>query len=149
MIHKVLSLKENLLIPILAFFAPIRPLLILVGIMICLDTMFGIKKAKFFKEEISSKKLSQIVSKMFLYQGSIILFFCIETYILDDFIRVFSGIDLFVTKIIAIFLIIIEVISINENYSAVKGISIFDTLKKVVSRVQEVKQDVKKITENE
>jgi hypothetical protein len=145
MINKILSLKWNLLIPIVAFFSPIKPLILLVGFMILLDTFFGLYRAKKTNEAITSRKLSQIASKMFLYQGSVILFFLIETYILKDFIKLISGIDLFITKIIAIFLVLIEMISINENYSVVKGTSIFRTIKDVITRVKEVKEDVKDI----
>jgi hypothetical protein len=45
------------------------------------------------------------------------------------------------TKVLSLVLISIEVISINENYKAVKGIDLWASLKKLISRAKELKND--------
>ena len=46
------------------------------------------------------------------------------------------------TKILALVLVSIEVMSINENYKAVKGIDIWQGMKNLFSRAKEIKNDI-------
>jgi hypothetical protein len=83
---------------------------------------------------------------MVLYQSSVILFFMMEKFILMDFIIIFTSIPLFLTKIITITLCSIELKSIDENYQAVSGKSIWKGFKELVARTQEIKKDISDTT---
>lgn len=139
----------NFLAIIAAFLAPVKALVIVVGACIVMDTITGMLKARKKKEPITSRKLSVVISKMFLYQGALILFFAIEKYILADFVGYFVDIPLFLTKILAAVLAGIELMSINENYQAISGVSIWGKFKEMLAMAKEVKADIKELTDGE
>lgn len=127
---------------ILTFFAPLVPTIVLVGLFIFIDTCFGIWKSKKTGVEITSKAFSCIVGKMVLYQSSVLLFFAIEKLILNDFIIAFTSIPMFLTKLVSIVLIGIEILSINENFKAVKGYSLWDRVKELLKRAKNAKDEI-------
>jgi len=134
---------------IAAFLAPITALIIIVGVCIFADTITGLMKAKKLKQEITSRKLSVVISKLFLYEGALILFFAMEKFILADFIGYFCDIPLFLTKLLASVLCGIEIMSINENYKAISGVSIWLKFKELLARAKEVKAEIKDLTDGE
>jgi hypothetical protein len=145
------SLKESFfafVAIIAAFLAPIAPLLVVVGFTICMDTFFGIWSAKRQGIPITSKKMSMVISKMVLYNSAIILFFIIEKFIMMDFVMLFTSISLFLTKIVAIVLISIELKSMNESYQKITGISLWERFKALLKRTQEIKDDISEITKS-
>jgi len=73
------------------------------------------------------------------------LFYLIDYYIINDIVLTFFSVELLITKILALVLVSIEVISLNENIKAVKGIDIWDSLKNLFARAKEVTQDFKDI----
>ena len=84
MVHILKTLKISisyLLSVVAAFLMPIVPLILMVGMAIAVDTVFGILRALKIKEKLSSKAFSRIISKMVLYNSALILFFCIDTFI--------------------------------------------------------------------
>ena len=125
-----------------AFLAPIQGIMITVGICILADTAMGIWKAKKLGEKITSRKLSQIISKMFLYQMTVILIFCVDTFILNDIIQQFFTVPLLVTKIVAMTLISIELFSIDENFKAVKKKGFWDYFKRLTARAKDIKDEI-------
>jgi len=132
----------QLLAVISAFFLPISGILFLIGFAIAVDTITGIWKAKKLKIKITSRGLSAIVSKLFLYEVAVIGFYLIDYYILNDIILTFFSVPLMLTKILSLVLCSIEVISISENYKAVKGIDIWSAFKNLLQRSKEIKQDI-------
>lgn len=128
-----------------AFFLPISGILFLIGFAILVDTLTGIWKAKKLKIKITSRKLSAIVSKMILYEIAVIGFYLIDYFILNDIILTFFSVPLMLTKILSLVLVSIEVMSINENYKAVKGIDIWQALKNLFARAKEIKSDIDEI----
>ena len=148
MVHSIIINKitiNKLLIVLGAFLLPIKPLLILVGLCIFLDTIFGVWKCKKTGVEVNSKGLSAIISKMVLYQLAVILFFALETYILGDFVMLFTSIHLFLTKVIATLLVGIEITSISENIKAVTGQGLWGRVKALLSRAKAVTSDIKEL----
>ena len=144
----LLSIQTNLLTLIsiiTAFFMPISGILFLVGFLILIDTITGIWKAKKLKQAITSRKLSAIVSKLALYECAVIMLFCIDFWILDAIVLKFFSVPLMVTKITALTLCSIELISISENYKVIYGINIWQSLKNLLKRGAELKDDVDKI----
>lgn len=134
---------RHFLMSLLAFLMPIKGIIIAVGLAILADTITGIIKARKTKEEITSRKLSNIVSKMVLYQSAVILFFIIEKFILADILMMFINIEFLATKLVALTLISIELKSVNENVKATTGLSLWERFKTMLNRVKEVKQEVK------
>jgi hypothetical protein len=132
-----------------AFFLPISGILFLVGFAIFLDTLTGLWKAKKLKIPITSRKLSAVVSKLFLYEIAVIGFYLIDYFILNDIIMKFFSVPLMLTKILALILVSIECISINENYFAIRKISIWDSMKSLFARAKEIKNDINGIRSNQ
>jgi len=132
----------RILMIISAFLAPIFGILITVGLAILADTIMGIWKAKKLGEKITSRKLSQIISKMFLYNATVILFFLIDWYILNAIILTFFTVPLMLTKVVALTLVSIEVYSIDENWKAVKGNGLWFYFKRLTSRAKDIKDEI-------
>jgi hypothetical protein len=139
----------KLLAVVSAFFLPISGILFLIGFAILLDTITGIWKAKKLGLPITSRKLSAVISKLFLYEIAVIGFYLIDFFILNDIIMKFFSIPLMLTKILALILVSIECISINENYFAIRGISIWSSMKNLFARAKEIKTDLNGIRHNE
>lgn len=127
---------------LLLFFAPIQGLLISVGTAIALDTIFGIAKAIKLKDKITSRKLSNIISKFVLYQAAVLLIFTIDTFLLGEFFKLWFSIPFFFTKIVTIILIFIEAVSIKENFEEAFNVNVFRLLKKFLKRGVEIKEDI-------
>ena len=141
----VASIKQyfiQLLTVVSAFFLPISGILFLIGFAIVIDTITGVWKAKKLKIKITSRGLSAIISKLMLYEVAVIGFYLIDYYILNDIILKFFSVPLMLTKILSLILVSIEVMSINENYKAVKGIDIWQGMKNLFARAKEIKTDL-------
>lgn len=128
-----------------SFFLPISGILILIGVSVIVDTITGVWKSKKLGTPITSRKLSAVISKILLYEVTVMLFYLIDYYIINDIVLTFFSVELMITKILALVLVSIEVISLNENIKAVKGIDIWDSLKNLFARAKEVTQDFKDI----
>ena len=146
----LISIQSKLLTLIsicFAFFLPISGILLMIGLLIILDTITGIWKANKIKEKITSRKLSSIISKLALYEVTVIMFFLIDRFILNDIILTFFSVPFMLTKIVALVLSSIEVMSINENYKAVKSIDLWQSMKLLFARAKDIKDDLNKIRE--
>lgn len=130
---------------VLSFLMPIIPLILTVGGAIALDTITGVYRSYKAKEAITSRKLSVIVSKMLLYQLALVLFFVIETYVLQDIIGAFTSIPLILTKLVTTVLLFIELTSINENYKDISGVNVWDKFKDLLKRAKDIKSDIDSI----
>ncbi len=131
---------------IITFFSPIAGLLLAVGAMIALDTILGITKA--IKQEgwesVTSRKASVIISKFLLYQLTVITFFIIDFYLINEFTKIHYQNNYLLTKFITLSLCFVEAKSIDENIKAIFGFSIWTNLKEVLTRTQELKKTTKK-----
>lgn len=109
---------KSLLMAFLAFISPIKWLIIGVFVLVIGDTIFAIYRAFVNKEDITSRKLSHIVSKLFLYCGAILLGYVCEL--------VFGLGTLFpVARIIASAISITELKSIMETVQILTGLNLF------------------------
>jgi hypothetical protein len=138
----------QLLAVVSAFFLPISGILFLIGFAIFVDTLTGIWKSKKLGIPITSRGLSAIVSKLFLYEVAVILTYLIDKFILNDIILTFFSVPLMLTKVLSLVLVSIEAISISENYKAVKGIDIWSAMKNLFSRAKEIKKDIDGVRHN-
>lgn len=129
---------------ILLFFVPIHGLLVAVGTAIILDTFTGIFKSIKLHglKSIRSRKLSTIVSKMLLYEVTVLLLFLMDKYLLNEFVIRWFGIELMFTKTCAIVLIFIELVSVKENIEEAYNIDIWKMLKRLLNRAKEIKSDI-------
>ena len=128
-----------------SFFLPISGILGLLFALILADTATGIWKAKHKKQAITSRKFSAIGSKFLLYELTVILFYLIDYFILNDIILTFFSVPLMLTKVLALILASIEIMSINENYKAVKSIDLWQSAKLLFARAKEVKDNLNKL----
>ena len=133
---------------IILLFVPIYGLLISVGAAIMLDTITGIFKSIKLSgwRSIRSRKLSNVISKMALYEICILLLFVMDKYVLNEFIKHAFGFDFMFTKICAILLIFTELVSIKENIEESFNIDIWKLLKSTFNRAKEIKSDINEIT---
>ena len=115
-----------------------------VGAAIVLDTFFGIYRSIKIRgwKFIASRKLSEIVSKMLLYQMCIICLYVIDFFILSEFFQKWFSISFFATKMCAILLRFIEGVSIKENFEGATGLDVWSQIKKALGRAKEVKTSV-------
>ena len=127
------------------FLSPIYGLLILIIFVITLDTVTGIWKAKKNKVPITSGGASAMISKIGLYSITLVMFYAIDALILNSIILQFFSVDLLFTKGLALILVSIEVMSINENYKAVKGLDLWQAMKNLFARAKEIKKDIDEI----
>ena len=141
--------STKLMAIILSFFLPIVGILILIAASVILDTITGIWKAKKLKQPITSRRLSAIISKILLYEATVMLFFAMDKFLLNDIVISFFSIELLTTKVLALVLVSIEVISINENYRAIYQKDLWDALKNLFARAKEVTSDFKNINEKD
>ena len=133
------------IVSILSFFIPVVPLLLLVGLFICLDTILGIWACKRQGEKITSHKLSAMIPKMFLYQGAVMTGYLVDVFLLGEFIGLVFDIPLLFTKLIAMTLIFIEGVSLDENWQKIKGKTFIQSFKEMVFQVTSLKKDIQKL----
>lgn len=128
---------------VITFLSPIFGIMFLVGMAIVIDTATGLWKSKKTGVKITSKGLQSLVAKMFFYQGVIVLLFCLDKFIMNDVMAlIWDKIPFAITKTTALVLLWIEMLSINENYEAVKGVSIIDKFKKFVGFAKKIKNEI-------
>ena len=146
----LISIQSKLLTLIsicFAFFLPISGILLMIGVLIIIDTFTGIKKAYKLKEKITSRKLSSIISKLALYEVTVIMFFLIDQFILNDIILIFFSVPFMLTKIVALVLASVEVISINENIKVIstRNLDLWQSAKALFARAKDIKEDLNKL----
>lgn len=134
------------LVSLCSFFVPVIPLLLLVGLFIIIDTGLGVWSAKRQGEKITSKKLGAIIPKMVLYQGAVITAFILDIWLLGEFISIIFDIEMLFTKLVAMTLIFIEGVSIDENFKLLTGKNLFRSFKEMIARTGSLKKDIKDIT---
>lgn len=128
-----------------SFFLPISGILGLLFALILSDTATGIWKAKHLKQEITSRKLSAIISKLLLYELCVILFYLIDYFILNDIVLTVFSVPLMLTKVLALILASIEIQSIAENWRIVKGVNLWQSAKLLFTRAIDIKNDINKL----
>ena len=141
------SFPLQLLTALLLFFAPIQQLVMVVGLAILCDTFTGIYKSVKLDgwKSIRSRKLSNIISKMVLYEIAIIVLFPIDKFLLNELLLNIVSVQFFSTKVTCVLLILVELTSIKENIEEALKIDIWKTLKNFIKRAKEVSNDYDEI----
>lgn len=112
------------LLVLATIFAPIKPLLLACGALIFADMITGMIAASKRQEKIKSSEMRRTLSKMVVYQISIISGFVLEKYMLQDLLPV--------SKIVSGVIGMVEFKSILENASTIAG---QDILKLVLEKL--------------
>lgn len=123
----------HLFVALTAVFTPVTPLLLTIGALIIIDFIVGVFRAFKMKEPITSRKMGNTISKMLLYQLTILSLFLFETYILQGLLPV--------TKIGAGMISVTELKSIDESVEKMTGIGIWKKLVKVIRRGESQTKD--------
>lgn len=105
---------------VVAIFAPIKSILLTVGVLIFADLILGMLCARKRTEPISSAALRRTVSKLFIYQATICLGFLCEFYL--------TGSLLPISKLVAGAIGLVEFKSILESADELNGGSVFKAL---------------------
>lgn len=116
----ILKYIEFLIISIIGVLSPISPIIYTLTFIIFLDFIFGIIKSNKLRQIITSRKMSQSISKVFLYNLLIIGLYFMDKYILE------TGIGL--EKIGASLIILVEFRSIDEHFTKIFGYSLWDRI---------------------
>ena len=113
----------------LAVFLPIKELMLTIGFLVGADLVVGVWKAIKTGQRIRSRRMSDTVTKLLLYQLAIMSGFLIETFIISELIPV--------TKLIATVVAIIEFKSIIESIETVTGKDLWSKIKTIIGRKSE------------
>ena len=79
------------------------------------------------------------------YAISSLLLFTIDNFVLNEFIKSWFGFEFMFTKICAIILIFVELVSIKENIEETFKVDIWKLLKEAFLRAKEVKDNIEEI----
>jgi len=109
-----------LMLAAMAALAPIKAVMITVGILIIADALTGMYAAHKRGEKLSSAAMRRTLSKMMVYQSVVICGFLLESNILDNLIPV--------AKIVAGAIGMVEFKSILENANSIVGTNIFQAV---------------------
>ena len=118
--------KTFLLTSLFAVLAPIKPIILTLSFVIICDFIFGIYRAYKCGESITSRKMSQTLPKLFLYNCIIIVLFCVDKYVIN------TGIGL--EKVGATFMIMVELKSCDESFNTIFGYSLWNKLIDTIER---------------
>lgn len=111
---------------ILAVFAPIQGMIITVFLLILCDLAFGVVAAYKRKEAISSAGIRRTVTKLFVYEVSIMISFLAEVYLLGGILPI--------SKMLAGVIGLAELKSVIESMNEIHGGNMFaDIIKKLGS----------------
>lgn len=117
------------LLACLSILLPIKELMLTIGFLVGTDLVVGIWKAVKIGQKIRSRRMSDTITKLLLYQIAIISGFLIEKYVITEMLPI--------AKLIGTVIAIIEFKSIIESIEAVTGKSLWDKIKSIVGRKSE------------
>jgi len=113
----------------LAVFLPIKELMLTIGFLVGADMIVGIWKALKLKQRIRSRRMSDTITKLLLYQIAIMSGFLIESFIISELIPI--------TKLVATVVAVIEFKSIIESIESVTGKDLWSKIKTIIGRKSE------------
>jgi len=151
LLEQLLKIKEYLLalfISALSIITPAKAFIITISLFVFMDTILAIyyniktKGMSSFK----ANKFFNIAPKTFFYMGSIIMAFLIDKFIFENSLL---SINLFITKIITILFIWIELKSIDETLIKLGNKSMWVHLKEIFKKGKEFKKNLNNIIEDE
>lgn len=112
-----------------AALAPATPLFITASLLIISDFIFAIWRCHRTGVAITSRKMSNIIPKLLLYNIAILLSFLVEVYVLDKSVPL--------SKLAVGVIAMVEGKSIDESFKLLFGYSMYETMMKRIRRPQE------------
>ena len=136
------SIIRTAILTCMAFFAPIALIILSIGLAILADTIVALALTK---SKFTSKRLRHgILSKTIAYQASVLLLFLVDYAMINDAMLTVFSVPYVVTKLSGLFLIGIEISSIDEKirdkYGNDKGI--ISRFKKFISSIKKIKDSL-------
>lgn len=119
----------SILLSVLAAISPIVPLFITATLLIISDMVFAIYRAYKNRVPITSRKLSQVLPKLILYNIGILLAFLVEKYVLVDTIPI--------SKLALGVISMVEMKSIDESFQSIFGYSLYSKLLAMIKRPEQ------------
>jgi hypothetical protein len=143
--YYLVTFFKTLFFSFLVFLTPIKGLLILTGVAVVIDTIFAIYCTIKISgiNSFKSSKLFNLAVKSFFYLGTIILSFLIDVYIVEN--KSIFGINLFISKLMTVFWIYIEIKSIDETSIKLGNKPFYETLKNIIAGLKSLKQDINEL----
>ena len=138
MFKMIKYLSDNLkyiIISLLGILAPIGPIIWTLTLLVIVDFIVGIYRAYKLNEVITSRKMSNTITKVLLYNIVIICLYFSNKYILD------TGLPL--EKLGAALICLVEMRSIDESWSLLFGWSIWEKLAKGLNRGKSTTKQIK------
>ena len=111
------TMFKYVLLPLMAVFAPIVPMLITTIVLIMIDLISGVIAAKKRGEKIESAALRRTITKLFVYNSAIVTGHLVESYMLQN--------SLPIVKLVAGIISVTEMTSIFENLNSIYGMNLF------------------------
>lgn len=136
------SIIRTAILTCMAFFAPIALIILAIGFAILADTVVALTLTK---SKFTSKRLRHgILSKTIAYEASVLLLFLVDYAMINDAVLTVFSVPYVVTKLAGLFLIGIEISSIDEKirdkYGDDKGI--ISRFKKFISSIKKIKDSL-------
>jgi hypothetical protein len=121
--------RKGVLVAAAASLAPATPLFITASLLIVSDFVFAIWRCHRTGVAITSRKMSNIIPKLLLYNIAILLSFLVEVYVLDK--------SMPISKIAVGVIAMVEGKSIDESFKLLFGYSIYETMMKKIRRPEQ------------
>lgn len=132
---------KTIILSIIAFFAPVYMIMMIIMIAVLADTITAVTLTN---KKFTSKSLrTGIISKMLSYESALLLFFMIDHYMINDAMLTVFSVPYVLTKITGLFLVGIEIISIDEKIRVRFGED-----KGVINRFKAFLKSIKKIKDS-
>jgi len=119
----------SILLSVLAAISPMVPLFVTATLLIVSDMVFAIYRAYRNGVPITSRKLSQVLPKLILYNIGILLAFLVEKYVLVDTIPI--------SKLALGVISMVEMKSIDESFQSIFGYSLYAKLLAMIKRPEQ------------
>jgi hypothetical protein len=147
-----INVKEHVYIflsAVLSFLAPAGMIMLAVGAFIIFDTIFGWYKHKKKPSGANSKGLRMgFTSKSLVYLSLILVFYLVDYAMINEMLLTVLPFSFIATKAVALVLIYFELISINENFKEIKGMSLAEAFMSLTKSVKKAKDNYKEIKED-
>lgn len=124
---------------LLVFISPIKPLLLVVGFMIVVDTIFGIIRSNKLGIKFTSRRFFSFFKKNFVYQLLIITTHILDHNLINEFVTSVISIELLTTKLMAAAICYNEFKSVDENVKIAYGIDITQYIKNLYKCAKQTK----------
>lgn len=131
-----------LIASIVAVFMPITPLILTILSLVMVDFILAIYRVwKIDPSQITSRKMSNTISKILIYTLCIMALYLMENYILGPILPI--------TKIASGLICFVELKSIDETFKAMLGYSLWNLISKVAQRGESNTKDIIETIEKE